>query len=253
MLVSFAAVVPLTVQALRGLRDDRSSDQVMREAIALVGSAFVFVGAFASNTAWQQERYHDALIFSESSAADRILDDAAILAPESVAALQALVAEYLKAVIAHEYSQLTGLPAIEGASGDPSADGAIDALRIYMFVRENAGDWSQQTGDGMLSAYRALQQARQQRLALRTAISMPDLMLVTAFGFTTLVMVGLSPSGRSSLLRWSMSLSAVIVVVGVLGTIVLLVSPEPQLSARIGPAEHLLMDFRSVGAASTGS
>jgi hypothetical protein len=243
-LLSFAVVVPLTVWTLRGSRDDRSSDNVMRAALALVGSAFVFIGAFASNTAWQQERNHDGLIFSESSAADRIIDDAEILAPDDVAALRALVADYLKAVIQNEYNRLTGLPGIKGASGAPSADAALDAVRGYIAERKNAGDWSKQTGEGMLAAYRALQQARQKRLAQRAAISMPVLVLVTVFGYTTLALIGLFPSGRSTPLRWAMSLSTVVIVVGVLTTIVLLVSPEAQFGARIGPAEHLLMDFR---------
>jgi hypothetical protein len=43
MFVSFAVAVPLTVLALRGPRDERSSDQVLREAMALVGGAFVFL------------------------------------------------------------------------------------------------------------------------------------------------------------------------------------------------------------------
>ncbi|WP_296809747.1 hypothetical protein [Thiocapsa sp.] len=97
-----------------------------------------------------------------------------------VAALQALVADYLKAVIHYEYNRLTGLPGIKGASGAPSADAALDAVRDYIAERKSAGDWSKQTGEGMLSVYRALQQARQKRLAQRAAISLPVLVLVTA-------------------------------------------------------------------------
>ncbi len=101
------------------------------------------------------------------------------------------------------------------------------------------------TATPMETAFTNMSAARDERLAQRAPVGAVRTWVLVVFGAATLVLVGAFPAGRSTTLRWLLSATSAVIVVGVLASVVLLVSPSNSVEQRRGPAEDFLRSLSS--------
>jgi len=227
IVVPFAiATVLLTLFSRRRDTEVRSNDTVATAIIRFAGAAFVFLGAFAIVTSWQSTNATLLDIQKESAALTSIAQDTrAIDAPEAQAVRDKL-AQY-----AHEVRdvELANAPQVV-LSAD--AENLVYSISDAAYTLSQTDYLSDQETSSLYKDYDAFKQARNSRLSHSSSL-VPDSILwaLLAMGSIMILVSGLFPSGPSRLMKWVQSISSLVVVVIVLGTVFTVQSGESTLDS----------------------
>ncbi len=249
LLIGFVAagalgiVVPLTARSIRRFENanDHNSISIAGWALGFVGGSFVFAGTFTTVTVWEVEQTQAAAIMSEFTAATEFVQGLRTVDPEFSAEAQRILLSYADLAEDRELDELTGLPKIRFANGDDDTAEALDDLYFLIESAQDDGTLTQSETTAVLQSYEAIAAARLSRLALRSPLPKEIASLLAVVSVATLVALGTFPSGRDRSTRWIMTFTGTAIVISVLATVIVLVSPGSDIDSRLGPVE----DFRT--------
>lgn len=239
VVLSLSIVVPLTMRSIRrGMRGGEDIN-VAGWALGFVGGAFIFAGTFTTVTVWDVEKTHAAAIMAEFGAATSFAQDLRNIDPAFTEEAQGILLEYADVAQSQELGEIAGLPTLSSSSGDPAAERALDSLFYAIDTAEQAGTLSPDQAAQLMESYEDIAAARLHRLSLRSPIPTEIAVLLLVVSAATLVTIGTFPSGGDTRVRWTMSFTGAAVVITVLSTVIMLVSPGSDMDARRGPVDDL--------------
>lgn len=241
MVISAGIVIPLTARSIKLSEREHDNVNVAGWALGFVGGSFIFAGTFTTVTVWDVEQSHVAAIMTEFGAATTFAQDLRTVDPEFSQDAQQILADYADIVEDRELDEITGLPKFRYATGDPEAQQTLDRLYYLIESAEADGTLTPTQATGLLGAYEAIAAARLHRLALRSPLPREIVLLLAVVSLATLVALGTFPAGGDPTTRWIMSITGTAIVVAVLATVIMLVSPGSDLDSRIGP----VLEFRT--------
>lgn len=202
----------------------------------LVSASFIFTSTFVAVTVWQIEQAHDRVLVKEFSEAIELASEVIwsvevgrLDQSRGDRVLDGLTA-YGAAVARDEIPQVTGLPDAAPLRG--SAD-AVTALRqvsdALTAIDDDVNSSSSaaksvrpdQMGQ-MWQAWRALHDARVERLSYHEPIPAAVLAIMAVTGLSATVLIGALPSGNDTVVRWLVAtLCGIVIVVISTGIMVL--------------------------------
>lgn len=219
--VPIAAVIALGMRITGQREDDRESAEFGKEALAIVSGAFIFVGAFAVVTSWDNQTRFAASITNEFTSATSLAEDfGAIGDPRGKLVAEALV-EYALTVKSNEI----------GASGQvgPTRDAQMQLAEIeadVVAIVESTTLTDHQV-DNVYTHLEAVKDARKSRLTVQLPNLPATLMLLlAASSLIALFGVSLYPPSKIKWLKYFYVLSAGFIVLLIVVNILALQSPR---------------------------
>jgi hypothetical protein len=219
--IPIAIVISLGMWLSPRRDEDPESADFGKEALAIVSGAFIFVGAFAVVTSWDNQTRFAASITNEFTSATSLAEDfGGIGDPRGKLVAEALV-EYALTVKSNEI----------GASGvvGPTRDAQIQLAEIeadVVSIVESTSLTDHQV-DNVYTHLEALKDARKSRLT----VQLPNLpatlmMLLIASSLIALFGIALYPPSRIRWLKYFYVLSAGFIVILIVVNILALQSPK---------------------------
>ena len=201
--------------------EDRESADFGKEALAIVSGAFIFVGAFAVVTSWDNQTRFAAFITNEFTSATSLAEDfGGIGDPRGKLVAEALV-EYALAVESNEI----GATGMVGPTRDAQMQLAEIEADVVSIVESTS--LTEHQVDNVYTHLEALKDARKSRLT----IQLPNLpatlmMLLVASSLMALFGIALYPPSRIRWLKYFYVLSAGFIVLLIVVNILALQSPK---------------------------
>ncbi len=219
--VPIAGVVALGMWISARREDDRESAEFGKEALAIVSGAFIFVGAFAVVTSWDNQTRFAAFITNEFTSATSLAEDfGAIGDPRGKLVSEALV-EYALTVKSNEI----------GASGmvGPTRDAQVQLAEIesdVVSIVESTSLTDHQV-DNVYTHLEAVKDARKSRLTVQLPNLPATLMLLLAASSLIAIFgVSLYPPSKTKWLKYFYVVSAGFIVLLIVVNILALQSPR---------------------------
>jgi len=219
--IPIALVIALgTVLSARRTEDPESAN-FGREALAIVSGAFIFVGAFAVVTSWDNQTRFAASITNEFTSATSLAEDlGGIGDPRGKLVAEALV-EYALAVEAYEIGEL-------GTVG-PTREAQIQLATIeadVVTIAETASLTDHQI-DNVYTHLEALKDARKSRLTVQLPnLPITLILLLVASSLIALFGISLYPPSKTRWLKYFYTISAGLIVLLIVVNILALQSPR---------------------------
>ena len=251
-LIAAIVATPIAIVIVLGMRisahrvDDRESAEFGKEALAIVSGAFIFVGAFAVVTSWDNQTRFAASITNEFTSATSLAEDfGSIGDPRGKMVADALV-EYALAVKSNEI----GAAGVVGPTREAQVQLAVIEADVVSFV-ESASLTEHQI-DNVYTHLEALKDARKSRLTLQ----LPNLpttlvMLLVASSLLALFGVSIYPPSRTRWLKYFYAGSAGVIVLLIVVNILALQSPR-NVSTQVQRPIDLFVTSVTEGGANLG-
>jgi hypothetical protein len=219
--IPIALVIALGIVLSARRTEDPESANFGREALAIISGAFIFVGAFAVVTSWDNQTRFAASITNEFTSATSLAEDfGSIGDPRGKMVAEALV-EYALAVQSNEI----------GANGTvgPTREAQVQLAVIeadVVTIAETASLTEHQI-DNVYTHLEALKDARKSRLTV-TLPNLPALLMVLLIASSLLAIFGVAiyPSSRIKWLKYFYVSSAGLIVLLIVVNILALQSPR---------------------------
>ena len=219
--IPIALVIALGIVLSARRTEDPESANFGREALAIISGAFIFVGAFAVVTSWDNQTRFAASITNEFTSATSLAEDfGSIGDPRGKMVAEALV-EYALAVQSNEI----------GANGTvgPTREAQVQLAVIeadVVTIAETASLTEHQI-DNVYTHLEALKDARKSRLTV-TLPNLPALLMVLLVASSLLAIFGVAiyPSSRIKWLKYFYVSSAGLIVLLIVVNILALQSPR---------------------------
>lgn len=231
-LVPCLVIVALASAATRNFDPkDRTNDNLARAALALLGGALIFTGAFTIITSWTEADQLRASAQREAILGQGIVRTVEVVAPTDSSVALAM-ATYAESVIQNE----TGL----GGKLEPSqkAEDAFVSLALTTVGVVKGTGVGTLESQAVMDSISNLQQAREQRVGeLSSSVFLPIIGLLVVMAVINLVGIGLFPSGTSHRLKWVYCSVVAVAISAILTTIVVLQSVpfiRPELTEPFG-------------------
>jgi len=219
--VPIALVIALGMRISSNRQEDRQSAEFGKEALAIVSGAFIFVGAFAVVTSWDNQTRFATSITNEFTSATSLAEDFGTIGdPRGKLVAEALV-EYALAVKSNEI----GASGIVGPTRDAQKQLAVIEADVVAIV-ESASLTEHQV-DNVYTHLEAVKDARKSRLTVQLPNLPATLMLlIAASSLIALFGVSLYPPSRIKWLKYFYVLSAGLIVLLIVVNILALQSPR---------------------------
>jgi hypothetical protein len=219
--VPIAIVIALGMWLSAGRTEDSASANFGREALAIVSGAFIFVGAFAVVTSWDNQTRFAASITNEFTSATSLAEDfGSIGDPRGKLVAEALV-EYSLAVKSNEIGAL-------GTVG-PTREAQVQLAVIeadVVTIAETASLTEHQI-DNVYTHLEALKDARKSRLTVQLPnLPVTLMLLLVASSLVALFGISLYPPSRIKWLKYFYTVSAGLIVLLIVVNILALQSPR---------------------------
>ena len=219
--VPIAIVIALGMWLSAGRTEDPESANFGREALAIVSGAFIFVGAFAVVTSWDNQTRFAASITNEFTSATSLAEDfGSIGDPRGKLVAEALV-EYSLAVKSNEIGAL-------GTVG-PTREAQVQLAVIeadVVAIAETASLTEHQI-DNVYTHLEALKDARKSRLTVQLPnLPVTLMLLLVASSLVALFGISLYPPSRIRWLKYFYTISAGLIVLLIVVNILALQSPR---------------------------
>ena len=244
--IPIALVIALGIVLSARRTEDSESANFGREALAIISGAFIFVGAFAVVTSWDNQTRFAASITNEFTSATSLAEDfGSIGDPRGKLVAEALV-EYALAVQSNEI----------GANGTvgPTREAQVQLAVIeadVVTIAETASLTEHQI-DNVYTHLEALKDARKSRLTV-TLPNLPALLMVLLVASSLLAIFGVAiyPSSRIKWLKYFYVLSAGLIVLLIVVNILALQSPR-NISTQVQKPIDLFVTSVTEGGANLG-
>lgn len=216
-----AAVIALGMWISARREDDPKSADLGKEALAIVSGAFIFVGAFAVVTSWDNQTRFAASITNEFTSATSLAEDfGSIGDPRGELVAEALV-EYALAVKSDEI----GASGTVGPTREAQSQLAVIEADVVSFV-ESASLTEHQI-DNVYTHLEALKDARKSRLTVQLPnLPVTLIMLLAASSLLALFGIALYPPTKVRWTKYFYVLSAGFIVLLIVINILALQSPR---------------------------
>jgi len=227
LLIAAVVAVPIAIVIWLGMwisnrsDDDPKSADLGKEALAIVSGAFIFVGAFAVVTSWDNQTRFSAAITNEFTSATSLAEDfGSIGDPRGKLVADALV-DYALAVESNEI----GTSGTVGPTPEAQVQLAVIEADVVSFV-ESASLTEHQI-DNVYTHLEALKDARKLRLTIQMP-NLPAMLIVLLVASSLLALFGIAiyPPSRIKWLKYFYVLSAGLIVLLIVVNILALQSPR---------------------------
>ena len=244
--IPIALVIALGIVLSARRTEDPESANFGREALAIISGAFIFVGAFAVVTSWDNQTRFAASITNEFTSATSLAEDfGSIGDPRGKMVAEALV-EYALAVQSNEI----GANGTVGPTREAQVQLAVIEADVVM-IAETASLTEHQI-DNVYTHLEALKDARKSRLTV-TLPNLPALLMVLLVASSLLAIFGVAiyPSSRIKWLKYFYVLSAGLIVLLIVVNILALQSPR-NISTQVQKPIELFVTSVTEGGANLG-
>jgi hypothetical protein len=244
--IPIALVIALGIVLSARRTEDSESANFGREALAIISGAFIFVGAFAVVTSWDNQTRFAASITNEFTSATSLAEDfGSIGDPRGKLVAEALV-EYALAVQSNEI----GANGTVGPTREAQVQLAVIEADVVM-IAETASLTEHQI-DNVYTHLEALKDARKSRLTV-TLPNLPALLMVLLVASSLLAIFGVAiyPSSRIKWLKYFYVLSAGLIVLLIVVNILALQSPR-NISTQVQKPIELFVTSVTEGGANLG-
>lgn len=251
-LIAALVAVPITIVIALGMwisarrEDDPRSADLGKEALAIVSGAFIFVGAFAVVTSWDNQTRFAASITNEFTSATSLAEDfGSIGDPRGELVADALV-EYALAVKNNEIGAI-------GTVG-PTREAQVQLAVIeadVVTIAETASLTEHQI-DNVYTHLEALKDARKSRLTV-TLPNLPATLIMLLVASSLLALFGISiyPPSRIKWIKYFYALSSGVIVLLIVVNILALQSPR-NISTQVQKPIDLFVTSVEEGGANLG-
>ena len=251
-LIAAIVAVPIALVILLGARisagrvEDRESADFGKEALAIVSGAFIFVGAFAVVTSWDNQTRFAASITNEFTSATSLAEDlGGIGDPRGKLVADALV-EYALAVESNEI----GSNGVVGPTREAQSQLATIEADVVT-IAETASLTDHQI-DNVYTHLEGLKDARKSRLTVQLPnLPVTLIMLLVASSLLALFGIAIYPPSRLRWLKNYYSLSAGLIVLLIVVNILALQSPR-NISTQVQRPIDLFVTSVEEGGANLG-
>ena len=219
--VPIAIVILLGVRISAGRVEDRESADFGKEALAIVSGAFIFVGAFAVVTSWDNQTRFAASITNEFTSATSLAEDlGGIGDPRGKLVADALV-EYALAVENNEI----GANGVVGPTRE--AQSQLATIEADVVTIAETASLTEHQIDNVYTHLEALKDARKARLTVQLP-NLPVTLIILLIASSLLALFGISlyPPSRIRWLKNYYALSAGLIVLLIVVNILALQSPR---------------------------
>jgi len=219
--VPIALVIALGMRISSNRQEDRESAEFGKEALAIVSGAFIFVGAFAVVTSWDNQTRFATSITNEFTSATSLAEDFGTIGdPRGKLVAEALV-EYALAVKSNEI----GASGVVGPTRDAQKQLAVLEADVVAIVESTS--LTDHQVDNVYTHLEAVKDARKSRLTVQLPNLPATLMLlIAASSLIALFGVSLYPPSRIKWLKYFYVLSAGFIVLLIVVNILALQSPR---------------------------
>lgn len=226
-LIAALVALPIAIVIALGMwisarrEDDTKSADLGKEALAIVSGAFIFVGAFAVVTSWDNQTRFAASITNEFTSATSLAEDfGSIGDPRGKLVAEALV-EYALAVKSNEIGAIGTV----GPTREAQVQLAVIEADVVTIV-ETASLTEHQI-DNVYTHLEALKDARKSRLTV-TLPNLPATLMILLVASSLLALFGIAiyPPSRIKWLKYFYVLSAGVIVLLIVVNILALQSPR---------------------------
>jgi hypothetical protein len=226
-LIATIVSVPIAIVILLGVRisadrvEDRESADFGKEALAIVSGAFIFVGAFAVVTSWDNQTRFAASITNEFTSATSLAEDlGGIGDPRGKLVADALV-EYALAVESNEI----GANGVVGPTRE--AQSQLATIEADVVTIAETASLTEHQIDNVYTHLEALKDARKARLTVQLP-NLPVTLIILLIASSLLALFGISlyPPSRIRWLKNYYALSAGLIVLLIVVNILALQSPR---------------------------
>lgn len=219
--VPIALVIALGMRISSNRQEDRESAEFGKEALAIVSGAFIFVGAFAVVTSWDNQTRFATSITNEFTSATSLAEDFGTIGdPRGKLVAEALV-EYALAVKSNEI----GASGVVGPTRDAQKQLAVIEADVVAIVESTR--LTDHQVDNVYTHLEAVKDARKSRLTVQLPNLPATLMLlIAASSLIALFGVSLYPPSRIKWLKYFYVLSAGLIVLLIVVNILALQSPR---------------------------
>ena len=248
-LIALIVTIPIALVIALGMvlsahrTEDTESANFGREALAIVSGAFIFVGAFAVVTSWDNQTRFAASITNEFTSATSLAEDlGGIGDPRGKLVAEALV-EYALAVEANEIGEL-------GTVG-PTREAQVQLAAIeadVVTIAETASLTDHQI-DNVYTHLEALKDARKSRLTVQLPnLPITLILLLVASSLIALFGISLYPPSKIRWLKYFYTISAGLIVLLIVVNILALQSPR-NISTQVQRPIELFVNSVTEGGA----
>jgi hypothetical protein len=219
--IPIAVVIAFGMWVSARREDDTKSADMGREALAIISGAFIFVGAFAVVTSWDNQTRFAASITNEFTSATSLAEDfGSIGDPRGKLVAEALV-EYALAVKSNEIGAI-------GTVG-PTREAQVQLAVIeadVVTIAETASLTEHQI-DNVYTHLEALKDARKSRLTV-TLPNLPATLILLLVASSLLALFGIAiyPPSQIRWLKYFYTISAGVIVLLIVVNILALQSPR---------------------------
>lgn len=251
-LIAALVAIPIAVVIAFGMwvsarrEDDAKSADLGKEALAIVSGAFIFVGAFAVVTSWDNQTRFAASITNEFTSATSLAEDLGGIGDRRGKIVAESLVEYALAVESNEI----------GAKGTvgPTREAQVQLALIeadVVTIAETASLTEHQI-DNVYTHLEALKDARKSRLT----VLLPNLPatligLLVASSLLALFGIAIYPPSRIKWLKYFYVLSAGLIVLLIVVNILALQSPR-NISTQVQRPIDLFVNSVTEGGANLG-
>ena len=226
-LIASIVAVPIAIVILLGVRisagrvEDRESADFGKEALAIVSGAFIFVGAFAVVTSWDNQTRFAASITNEFTSATSLAEDLGGMGdPRGKLIADALV-EYAAEVQGNEI----GATGVVGPTRE--AQSQLATIEADVVTIAETASLSEHQIDNVYTHLEALKDARKSRLTVQLPnLPVTLIMLLVASSLLALFGISLYPPSRIKWLKYFYAISAGLIVLLIVVNILALQSPR---------------------------
>jgi hypothetical protein len=248
IIVAIPAVIIMWLGILFSLRRGADSDftDFANSALAIVGGAFIFVGAFAVVTSWDTQSRLESSVTSEFTSITSLAEDLGGIPQESSKTIALSLVDYAKLVKDTEI----GTQGV--VAPNPEAQKALAVIEAGVTqTAESPGLTSHQV-DNLYNHLEAVKDARKDRLT----ISVPNLPLSlnVMLGLSAVLMllgIGLYPASRIPWLKYFYGGATTVVTIAMVVAVLVLQSPV-NVSAESSQTIDMFIDSVSEGGANIG-
>jgi hypothetical protein len=240
--IPFAIVISLGIWISARRDEDPESADFGKEALAIISGAFIFVGAFAVVTSWDNQTRFSTSITNEFISATSLAEDFGEIGdPRGKLVAEALV-EYALTVKNNEI----GARGTVGPTRDAQIQLAEIEADVVAFVESKS--LTDRQVDNVYTHLEALKDARKSRLTVQLPnVPVALVMLLMASALITLFGIALYPPSKIRWLKYFYVLSAGFIVILIVVNILSLQSPKNVSKKVQRPIDMFVSSFTEGG------
>ena len=248
VIIAIPAAAIMWLGILFSLRRGADSDftDFANSALAIIGGAFIFVGAFAVVTSWDTQSRLESSVTSEFTSVTSLAEDLGGIPRESSRTISLALSDYATLV------KETEIGAQGVVAANPEAQRALAVIEVAVTATAESPGLTAHQVDNLYAHMEAVKDARKDRLT----ISVPNLPLSLniMLGLAAVLMllgIGLYPASRIPWLKYFYGGATTIVTVAMVVAVLILQSPL-NVSAESSKTIDMFITSVSEGGANLG-